>query len=177
MTRCAGMTLWELLVTLVVVGTVAGLGVPSFEALGSDSRQTADINAFVTAIQFARSEAAKRGRAVVLCNTVDLARCENGAIGYDVGWMVFVNEDGARPPQRSAVEPLLYRYEPASDGPIMSNRRLFEFRAFRKRSTNGTVTFCDRRGARAARALIVSYTGRPRVSTSGPGGRPLACST
>jgi hypothetical protein len=40
---------------------------------------------------------------------------------------------------------------------------------------NGTVTFCDTRGPAAARAVIISYTGRPRVSDRGPGRRPLVC--
>lgn len=176
MARCKGMTLTELMFTLLVVATLLGWGVPGFEALVADSRQTADINAFVTAVQLARSEAAKRGRAVVLCNTNDFARCGIDGDGYGAGWMVFVNEDGSSPPARSDDEPLLYGYEPASEGSIVSNRRLFEFRAHLKRSTNGTVTFCDRRGADAARAIVVSYTGRPRVSPSGSGGRALECS-
>ena len=175
MARCSGMTLTELLFTLLVVATVLGWGLPGVEALVADSRQTADINAFVTAVQLARSESAKRGRPVVLCNTADYTICGNGGVGYGAGWMVFVNEDAADPPVRSDDEPLLYGYQPGSEGPIVSNRRLFEFRAHRKRSTNGTVTFCDRRGADAARALIVSYTGRPRVSATGPGGRVLEC--
>ena len=175
MARCSGMTLTELLFTLLIVATVIGWGLPGVEALVADSRQTADINAFVTAVQLARSEAAKRGSAVVLCNTADFARCGTDAADYGAGWMVFVDEDGASPPGRSDDEPLLYGYQPGSEGPIVSNRRLFEFRAFRKRSTNGTVTFCDRRGADSARALIVSYTGRPRVSVTGPGGRALVC--
>lgn len=175
MARCKGMTLTELMFTLLIVATLLGWGVPGFETLVADSRQTADINAFVTAVQLARSEAAKRGRAVVLCSTNDNARCGADGDGYGAGWMVFVNEDNASPPGRSDDEPLLYGYEPASEGSIVSNRRLFEFRAFRKRSTNGTVTFCDRRGADAARAIVVSYTGRPRVSPGGPGGRALEC--
>src|SRR5690606_17168012 len=101
--------------------------------------------------------------------------CGGGEIRYDAGWMVFVNEDGARPPHRSDHEPLLLAHAPSMDGRIESNRALYEFRPFRWRSTNGTVTFCDGRGAEAARAVIVSYTGRPRVSSRPPGGQLLAC--
>ena len=59
-------------------------------------------------------------------------------------------------------------------GTITANRASFQFRPFFWRSTNGTVTFCDERGVAAARAVIVSYTGRPRVSDRGPG-RALTC--
>jgi type IV fimbrial biogenesis protein FimT len=169
------MTLWELMLALAIAAIVIGLGVPNLQRFALDSRLTADINAFVAAIQLARSEAAKRGRSVVLCKTVDRVRCGGADIRYDAGWMVFVNDDDLSPPARSATEPLLLAYAPTIAGSIVSNRPLYEFRAYRRRSTNGTVTFCDARGARAARAVIVSYTGRPRVAAEGPGNEPLTC--
>jgi type IV fimbrial biogenesis protein FimT len=169
------MTLWELMYTLAVAATVIGLGVPSLRQFTLDARRTADVNAFVVAIQLARSEAAKRGRSVVVCKTADRIRCGGGDIEYGAGWMVFVNEDELEPPTRSAAEPLLFTHQPRLDGSIVSNRPLYEFRAYRRRSTNGTVTFCDARGSEAARAVIVSYTGRPRVASVGPGSRPLVC--
>jgi type IV fimbrial biogenesis protein FimT len=168
-----GLSLWELLWCLGIASVLLALAVPSFADLLLDSRRRADINAFVTAIQLARSEAAKRGQAIVLCKTRDGAVCGGDEIRYDSGWMVFANVDDDRPPRRGPADALLLRHRPASTGPITSNRRLYEFRAFGWRSTNGTVTFCDRRGL--GRAVIVSYTGRPRVADIGPGGRPLVC--
>lgn len=175
MARIAGFTLWELLCTVTVAGVLLGLGIPSFRAFALDARRTADVNAFVLAVQVARSEAAKRARPVVLCKTVDRLRCGGDEIRFDSGWMVFVNEDDVRPPHRSAREPLLYVHVPELDGTINANRPYFEFRPFLRRSVNGTVTFCDSRGASAARAVIVSYTGRPRVDGVGPGREPLRC--
>ena len=172
---CRGTTLWELLCVMVVAGILLGIAVPGFQTLALDSAQTADINAFVLAIQLARSESSKRGRTIVLCKSANSSDCGRKEIRYDAGWMVFVNEDEVRPPQRSSQEPLLYVHIPQSAGSISANRARFEFRAFRRRSTNGTVTFCDRRGTSAAKAVIVSYTGRPRVSRLGPGDRALVC--
>ena len=40
---------------------------------------------------------------------------------------------------------------------------------------NGTFTFCDRRGAAKAKAVILLGTGRPRVSTLNASGDPLIC--
>lgn len=170
-----GFTLWELLCSLTVTGIALGLAAPSFETFILDSRRTADINALVLAIQLARSESAKRGTPVVLCKTADLLQCGGNEIRYDTGWMVFVNEDGVRPPDRSEYEPLLLVHEPETDGRITSNRDLYEFRPYRKRSTNGSVVFCDHRGALAARVVIVSYTGRPRVSDRDASGQTLKC--
>lgn len=161
--------------TLAIVGTLFGLAAPPLEEFLLNARRTSDINAFVLAVQLARSEAAKRGRPVVLCKSVDRRRCGGGEIRFDAGWMVFVNDDDSRPLHRSAAEPLLYAHVPETGRSITANREAFEFRPYLRRSVNGTVTFCDRRGAAAARAVVVSYTGRPRVDTVAPNGDPLAC--
>jgi type IV fimbrial biogenesis protein FimT len=162
--------------TLIIVGILLGLGVPSLQGFVLDSRLTADVNAFFGSIQLARSEAAKRGRSVILCKTSDRTRCGGNEIEFDAGWMVFVNEDDLWPPTRSASELLLYAYDAVLEQrSIVSNRPLYEFRAYQRRSTNGTVTFCDSRGAAAARAVIVSYTGRPRVARVGASKQALNC--
>ena len=173
--RQRGLTLWELLCTLAIAGVVAGLGVPSFRTVVLDARRTTDINAFVLAVQLARSEAAKRGEPAVLCPSLDGLHCAGDKGSYGAGWLVFVNVDDERPPERADAEPLLYVHTPEMAGTISGNRALFEFRPFRKRSTNGTVVFCDVRGSAAARAVIVSYTGRPRVDSADAGGRALQC--
>lgn len=171
--RAVGVSLWELLFTLTLGAVILALAVPSFRSFLLDARRTADINAFVASVQLARSEAAKRARPVVLCKTTDGNSCAGDAARYDTGWMVFVNTDDIRPPQRSDNEDLLFRYMPKTLGSIEANRRLFEFRPFGWRSTNGTVTFCDADGR--ARAVIISYTGRPRIADIGPGDRLLVC--
>ena len=74
-----------------------------------------------------------------------------------------------------ADEPILAANPAFESGTIIANRADFVFRAFEARSTNGTLTFCDRRGSDAARAIIVSYTGRPRVATVTAGKKPLKC--
>ena len=169
-----GFTLWELLCALGIAGLTLGAAVPSFHYLVLDARLTADVNAWVLAVQLARSEGFKRGRPVIVCRTDDTLRCAGEAPPVTAGWMVFVNLDDAYPPQRSPAEPLLYMHTPELSGSIVGNRPYYEFRPGR-RSTNGTTVFCDRRGAAAARAVVVSYTGRPRVDSRDGDGRPLRC--
>jgi type IV fimbrial biogenesis protein FimT len=173
--RHRGFSLLELLFTLVLATIVALLAVPAVGWLILDSRLTADVNAFVTSIQLARSESAKRNAPVVVCKTADARACGGTDVRYEDGWMVFVEGDGDEPPALDASEPILFSYRPAIEGAIRSNRARYVFMPHYRRSTNGTVVFCDRRGPDAARAVIVSYTGRPRVSATGPGGRILDC--
>ncbi len=172
MHRALGFTLWELVCTLGIGAVMLGTGVPTFRAFLLDARLTADVNGWVLAVQAARTEAAKRGRPVIVCMTVDTWRC--GGPDSTAGWMVYVNVDDAYPPHRAADEPLVYAHTRELTGTIVSNRPHYEFRPGR-RSTNGTVVFCDQRGAAAARAVIVSYTGRPRVSSLDAERRALPC--
>jgi type IV fimbrial biogenesis protein FimT len=170
-----GFTLWELMYAVAITGIVLAFGVPGLRTFALDSKRTANVNAFVLAVQLARSESFKRGRPVIVCKTADGVHCAGDELRYDAGWMVFVNEDDVAPPSRSAAEALLFRHVPDAGIRITSNRAVFEFRPDRRRSTNGTVTFCDERGDAGARAVIVSYTGRPRTSSRGPGNRRLVC--
>jgi type IV fimbrial biogenesis protein FimT len=173
--RHRGFSLLEFLFAALVVAIALTAGIPSLKWLIQDAQRTADINALVTAIQLARSESAKRSLPVVVCKTADRRICGDSSVGYEQGWMVFIDEDGDNPPEIDAGEQLLFAYQPRIVGTIRSNRSRYTFRPYFSRSTNGTITFCDRRGAGAARAVIVSYTGRPRVSDEGPGGRGLLC--
>lgn len=173
--RSRGYSLLELLVTLALVVVLLGLGVPGLRELALDARRTADVNAFVSAIHLARSESFKQSRAVVLCHTADGVACAGARQPYDLGWMVFVDTDDDNPPRRDEHEALLLHHVPVIEGSIRSNRAHYVFLPYYRRSTNGTVVFCDIRGPAAARAVIVSYTGRPRVADTTAAGRPLSC--
>jgi type IV fimbrial biogenesis protein FimT len=102
-------------------------------------------------------------------------RCTNDEQAYGAGWLVFADRNSKRPPQRPDDEPLIYAYRPALLGSIVGNRAYFDFQPIMRRSTNGTLVFCDERGTAAARAVIVSYTGRPRVDTVAADGTRLVC--
>lgn len=174
MDRTLGFSLWELLWTLVIAAVALCTAVPAFQSFLLDGRLIADVNGWVLAVQLARSEAFKRGRPVIVCFSDDLLRCGEDGSPRQSRWMVFVNLDDAYPPRRSPAEPLLFVHAPELAGTIVSNRPYYEFRPGR-RSTNGTTVFCDRRGAQAARAVIVSYTGRPRVDNRDGAGLQLRC--
>jgi type IV fimbrial biogenesis protein FimT len=174
MRRPQGFTLWELLCTLGIAGVALLTGIPAFRTFMLDARLTADVNGWILSVQLARSEAMKRGRPVIVCKTDDTRRCGAADLPVDAGWMVYVNLDNEFPLARSPTEPLLYMYAPRIRGTVTSNRSYYEFRPDR-RSTNGTIVLCDERGPAAARAVIISYTGRPRVDGVDANGRPLRC--
>lgn len=174
MTRLSGFTLGDLLVALAVVSMLSVTAVPGFTNLLLDARVTRQVNGFVHAVHLARQAATMRLADTVICKTRDALACAHDAKWHD-GWLLFVNADGDHPPHVDAGEPTLASGPAWPDGDVHANRRFFVFRPLTIRSTNGTVTFCDRRGAAAARAVVVSYSGRPRTTLIGPGNRALIC--
>ena len=69
------MTLLELMVTVVVIGIMAAVAMPSFREMTERSRLTAAANDIVAALQTARMEAIRRNARVELCPTTDGASC------------------------------------------------------------------------------------------------------
>lgn len=159
---------------VAIAGILAGLAIPAFSTLVYDTRRTAAVNSFVTAVQLARSESIKRADEVVLCKTNGGSRCSTSG-EWGPGWLVFVNFDHDSPPKLDAGEPVLLQQARLPAARVTANRDAFTFRPFSKASTNGTVTFCDVRGRKSARAVVVSPTGRPRVTTTTSTGGPLTC--
>ena len=79
LTQHRGFTLIELLVTLAVLAIVVTVAVPGFRGLAESNRMTGLTNELVAAVNFARSEAVKRGAPVSVC-------AANG--GWGSGWSV-----------------------------------------------------------------------------------------
>lgn len=174
MTQQNGLTLIELLLTMAIVAILTTVAVPGFSNLVLNTRMTAHVNRFVHDIHLAKQSAHRRMQPVALCKSPDGRQCGHDGEWHD-GWLVFVNLNRDRPPHVNRDEPILAANPAFESGTIIANRADFVFRAFEARSTNGTLTFCDRRGSDAARAIIVSYTGRPRVATVTAGKKPLKC--
>ena len=93
----SGFTLIELMIVVTLVGILLVIAIPSFRELIQRNRVAGEINSFVSDLQFARSEAIKRGQPVSLCASADGSTCL-GTNTWNQGWIVFsdVNGSGAR---------------------------------------------------------------------------------
>lgn len=175
MHRLQGVSLIELVVVVCVLAILGTLTVPTMSHLRHDAGRTAAVNDFVHAIFLARSEAIKRGTVVSLCKSADGSTCMNKNPDWNAGWMVFANADRDEPPVRDRDEAVLLTYAGWPTGHIRANRAAFSFRPFIQGVVNGTVVFCDPRGSGHARAIIISHTGRPRLSQRDASNKPLRC--
>lgn len=175
MRRSQGVTVLELIVTLGIAALLGSIAIPSFAALLRDNERTTAVNAFVHTIFLARSEAIKRGQVVSICKSRDREHCSGNTGRWDEGWIVFVNRDRDDPAVRDANEPVVFVNEGWRRGSITSTRGSFSFRPYTQGVVNGTVVFCDARGSAHARAIIISHSGRPRISNRSSSNRPLSC--
>ena len=173
-TKHRGFSLYELLITIAIASTVLAIGVPSFGALIARNRLHIEINALFHAIHVARKESIMRRQVVSLCPSPDGQQCQPGR-DWSQGWIMFNNIDRDEPPQVDRGESVLQIHRVSEAVNLVANRRGFTLRATFLRATNGTFIACDPASRTPARALVVSYTGRPRVALENTRGEPYSC--
>jgi len=76
-----GFTLIELVITLAVLGIVLAFAVPAFNGVIENNRVTTQANTLLGAMNYARSEAVRRGEVVSL---------QREAGGFESGWCVIL---------------------------------------------------------------------------------------
>lgn len=169
-----GYSLYELLMTLGLVAIVLGFGLPSFASLLADKRLRVETDALFHAVHLARQESIVRRRVVTICPSVDGQYCDPDG-RWSEGWILFANIGRSGTGRRDDNEVFLRYHKVGQTAQIRSNRRSYSFRSTEQRATNGTLVVCDRKGRAAPRALVVSYTGRPRVARRDPRGNDYRC--
>jgi type IV fimbrial biogenesis protein FimT len=154
----AGHTLAELLIVLGLAAVVAAFATPTFRELGANVRRDALVEELRASLLLARAEAIARGVPVVVCPSADGRACRTEP-AWSRGWLVRARQAGPDPgaPVLSGVR---------NDAPLYvhGTRVAVEFQPTASAATTATFTVCDWRGSSAARAVIVSRTGRVRVA-------------
>lgn len=174
MAKEQGLTLLELLIALAVAAVLASLAAPNFNSFIQHNRAAAQVNTLAGTLNYARSTAITRNRAVTLCRSADGHQC-NHQLEWNAGWIVFENLSGRSPPRVSAGDTVLWSHEPLPPGSrILANRDTFTFHPIGTRSVNGTLLYCSANG-RHDRALIVSVMGRVRVADKPNSDTSLKC--
>jgi type IV fimbrial biogenesis protein FimT len=166
--RCQGYSLHDVLVTLAVVGATS-TAVVSLHGVVQNHQRTAGVNDLLATLSLARSAAITRGTDVVLCPSRDGVNCDSARDGQTIwheGMMMFVNEKDSD--RRDQTEPLIRMFRPDASSLVIkssSGRRKVVYQP-NGLSSGSTITFtvCAGRGAKAARYVVLSNSGRARVS-------------
>ena len=184
----SGFTLLELMVTLFVALVLAGVAVPNMRGFAQNSRISTQTNDLVADLNFARSEAIKRGASnVVVCKstnpTASAPTCNTvAATPWGNGRIIFVDANGDNQFTTVAPSDTLLRVRGGLEGSntLTANTgstvtpNLSSFLAFTRNGLTTLATpagtdpphhfkLCDDRGATKARGIALSTTGRTKI--------------
>ncbi len=176
MRTARGLTLVEFLIVIALVAVLAGVAVPGLGDLLARSRVKSLAGRFMTHVNLARTQSIMRGQRMVLCPSSDGKNCLPDG-HWHRGWLLFEDRDGNR--EHAPEEPLLQVNGAAPGLQLVTSRmrrRLVFFPTGLSPASNGTYTVCSARAEAAPLAVIVSNTGRARMSRERPDGSPLTCS-
>lgn len=172
----SGYTLLELLITLSIIAILAAIAVPSFEGMMDNNKQSAALNKLLGELHFARSEAVKRSRQVVICPSINNNTCSAAQV-WNSGWIMFV--DNNRNNAHEDTEELLRIGEKLDqDLTITAGNNLAKYIRYRSNGMTiapGEMTICDSRGSDKAQAIIINTVGRPQISQYSEAGDSLIC--
>ncbi|MBI3574308.1 MAG: GspH/FimT family pseudopilin [Gammaproteobacteria bacterium] len=174
--RCTCYSMTEVLTTLAVAGVVISSGVPAMQNLVYEQRLTTQINQLFADLYLARSESIKRSVQVTLCKSNDGAICSTISDWRD-GWIVFADTNGNE--AVDAGETIIRVGQALAAGTTLRYGTSYSYVYYKPDGAawpNATFTFCDPRGAANARAIILSNTGRARISDKSSSDGPLSCS-
>lgn len=179
----AGVTLLELMITVMIAGILLGFGVPGLREYVQNGRMLAAGTELLTAVQITRSEAIKRRSSVTVCRSSNASDadpdCDTGPGDWSAGWVVFQDDD------RDAVidpgEEVIQQVGGFADtiGVASDNAVLLDYISFNSRglprttanaTLSGNIMLCDSRGVTLrsgttsySRALLLNASGRPQV--------------
>jgi type IV fimbrial biogenesis protein FimT len=172
----AGFTLYELLITVLVVGVILSFAVPNMQDFTRNSRMTSTANDLHAAFHLARSESSRAKTNITICPSDDGASC--GGTWQD-GYIVFVDEDGDLTVD-GGTDSVLRRHDEIADGvslAVANDATYFSYASTGLGRPNvggntavSQVVMCDERGNiigaggnSAARLFVVTPLGRATI--------------
>jgi type IV fimbrial biogenesis protein FimT len=176
-----GFTLYELLITFLVVGVILTLGIPNMKAFTQNSRMTATANDLLSAFQAARSESARAKTNIGICASADPFGAPACDGTWDQGYIVYV--ENSDPPDltvgNAANESVLRAHGPIAEGVSLSAEGGATYFMYASTGLGRTVAgatpltrviMCDSRGNvtaaggnSAARLFVATPLGRTTI--------------
>ena len=162
----AGLTLVEALVAMAILALVLGLAVPAMSHASAAAHAGQAQAALFDTLVAAMSHATTTQVEVVVCPSVDGARCLGGG-DWTGGWIAFADLDGNR--ERGTGETLVRRHGALPDDTHLRTsagrpRVVLQPAGGAAAGSNATFTLCDARGPAQATALVLAGSGRLRQS-------------
>lgn len=172
-----GYTFIELILTLAVSSILALSLFPSMSALLAQERSTVAVNYLAGALAYARSESISRNDIITTCQSNNGSDC-NRSEYWQNGWIVFLDSNSNK--QREPEEALLRAYPSLNNGTQLTFNggrgidHYVKYNSFGQASPNGSFLICNP-DIGVGKALIVTHSGRVRLSKKQTNGRAITC--
>ncbi|WP_231730939.1 GspH/FimT family pseudopilin [Lacimicrobium alkaliphilum] len=156
-----GVTLMELMITLVIIGILITVVAPSVAEILTRNRITAQVNETSGVIQLARHTAIDEQSNTIVCPTADFSTCSND---WGLAKMVFVDLDQSG--DRGDDEEILAGTSVSPEGLNISGpAAAILFNGDGTASAPATILICDQDNTdKFARALLLTLQGRVKIS-------------
>ena len=171
-----GFTLYELLITVLIVGVILAMGIPNLRQFTQNSRMTSAANDLLSSFHLARSEASRAKSNITICASekpMTAPACDGT---WDKGHIVFVDTDGdiSLGPTETVLRANLTQKDVmlavAGDATYFSYAATGLGRSFGTQSPVSQIVMCDERGNvtaaggnSAARLLNATPLGRASI--------------
>jgi type IV fimbrial biogenesis protein FimT len=156
-----GFNLVELITTMVIMGALTIIALPSLQSIQLHVRSDSNIKAIQHTITLARNIAINYGVPVTICPMVD-NQCSTN---WQLGLTVFT--DSGKKFQLEGNDKIIQKQNPFHQQDIIQyNRKAIRFQPDGLASgTNGTLTYCPKSiDSEYSKAVIVNQAGRARMS-------------
>ena len=175
-----GFTLYELLITMMIVGVVLTYGVPNMLQFNQNGRMTSTANDLHAAFHLARSESGRAKTNITICASANaMTAAANCGGTWDQGFIVFVDADGDIN-RNGATETVLRAHGTIAEGvslTVADNATYFSYSSTGLGRPNvggnpavSQVVMCDERGTvtaaggrSAARLFVATPLGRATI--------------
>lgn len=177
----SGFSLVELMVTLVILAILLATGLPAMRSFLTNNKVSNISNEFLSAINYARSEAISRNGRVIICKSAVpvnppvnfVPSCSTSGSDWENGWIIF--QDVASGSTYNGTydngTDVLLRVRNPIDGNYTigsnNNRRSFTFNstglASVANSTTMTIAPVEGGASSSSRAICIDSTGRGRI--------------
>ena len=159
-----GITALDLLITMALVALLAVTGIPGLREYSLNQQMKSAIASLHADLNLARNDAISLDATTIACPGSTVTGC-TGQSRWQPGWLVFVDLNGDRAWQQT--EPVLRTANELENMTVRSPASRHQVRFFPGGSapgSNSSIIFCDQRGFRGGRKLVISNSGRIRRS-------------